>query len=220
MGVVRICRRCENSRVNDSELLASITAYFQQVANPPMADIAHFVARGKLRYLEPGECFCSLGQKSHEVAFIKTGIVRYFVTLPDGEEASKDFSVAGSFTLSFGSAAARLPAEVAIAAVVPTELVVWSYQLLLDLYASDMEWQKLGRRIAELLYIRKEQRELSFLLQDAPARYQRFCAQFGPYADRIPQYYIASYLGIRPQSLSRLRKTLSKKIIDGKELSN
>jgi CRP-like cAMP-binding protein len=94
---------------------------------------------------------------------------------------------------------------------VPTELVGWPYQLRLDLYASDMEWQKLGRRIAELLYIRKEQRELSFLLLDAPARYQRFCAQFGQQADRIPQYYIASYLGIRPQSLSRLRKTLSEK---------
>jgi CRP-like cAMP-binding protein len=194
--------------VTDSELVTSINAYFKQVANPPEADIARFVAQGKLRLLQPGSCFCSLGQKLHEVAFIKTGIVRYFVTLPNGEEASKDFSVAGTFTLSFGSAAARLPAQVAIAAVVPTELVVWPYQLLLDLYASDIEWQRLGRRIAEILYVRKEQRELSFLLLDAPTRYRRFCEQFGPYTDRIPQYYIASYLGIRPQSLSRLRKNI------------
>ncbi len=197
--------------MSDSVLLANITAYFKRVANPPEAQIAHFVRQGRPRFLDAGACFCSLGQKSHEVAFIKTGIVRYFVTLPDGEEASKDFSVAGSFTLSFGSAAARLPAQVAIAAVVPTELVVWPYELLLDLYASDIEWQKLGRRIAELLYVRKEQRELSFLLLDAPARYQKFHDQFGPYADRIPQYYIASYLGIRPPSLSRLRKQLVEK---------
>jgi CRP-like cAMP-binding protein len=199
--------------VTEPALLASITAYFRQIANPPWADIAHFVAQGKARSLVPGACFCSLGQKNHEVAFIKTGIVRYFVTLPNGDEASKDFSVAGSFTLSFGSAAARLPAQVAIAAVVPTELVVWPYQVLLDLYASDMEWQKLGRRIAEILYFRKEQRELSFLLLDAPTRYQKFLQQFAADADRIPQYYIASYLGIRPQSLSRLRKTLSEKTV-------
>jgi CRP-like cAMP-binding protein len=202
---------CDSRTVTDPALLASITAYFRQIANPPDSDIAQFAAQAKRRLLEPGECFCSLGQKMHEVAFIKTGIVRYFVTLPDGEEASKDFSVAGSFTLSFGSAAARLPAQVAIAAVVPTELVVWPYQLMLDLYASDIEWQKLGRRIAELLYVRKEQRELSFLLLDAPERYRRFREQFGPHADRIPQYYIASYLGIRPQSLSRLRKKLIEK---------
>ncbi len=194
--------------MTDAALVASITAYFKRVANPPEAQIEHFVGLGKHRSLEPGASFCSLGQKFHEVAFIQSGIVRYFVTLPDGEEASKDFSVAGGFTLSFGSAVAGRPAQVAIAAVVPTEVVVWPYQLLLDLYASDPEWQKLGRRIAELLYIRKEQRELSFLLLDAPARYRQFCEQFGPHADRIPQYYIASYLGIRPQSLSRLRKKL------------
>jgi CRP-like cAMP-binding protein len=179
------------------------------MANPPEADIARFVAQGKPRLLETGECFCSFGQKNHEVAFIRSGIVRYFVTLPDGEEASKDFSAAGSFTLSFGSAAARVPAQVAIAAVVPTELVVWPHQVLLDLYASDIEWQKLGRRVAEILYFRKEQRELSFLLLDAPTRYQKFLEQFVADADRIPQYYIASYLGIRPQSLSRLRKKLT-----------
>jgi CRP-like cAMP-binding protein len=178
------------------------------VADPPEGEIAHFVGQGKHRSLEPGACFCTLGQKNHEVAFIKTGIVRYFVTLPNGEEASKDFSVAGSFTVSFGSAVARLPAQVGIAAVVPTEIVVWPYPLLLDLYASNLEWQKLGRRIAELLYVRKEQRELSFLLFDAPARYRQFCEQFGPYAELIPQYHIASYLGIRPQSLSRLRNKL------------
>ncbi len=209
MGVVRICLRCASSHLTGPELVASITAYFRQVANPPDADIANFMAQGMVRSLETGACFCSLGQKNHELAYIKTGIVRYFVTLPDGEEASKDFSVAGSFTLSFGSTAARLPAQVAIAAVVPTEIVVWPYQLLLDLYASNQEWQKLGRRIAEMLYIRKEQRELSFLLLDAPARYRQFCKQFGSYADQIPQYYIASYLGIRPQSVSRLRKKLA-----------
>ncbi len=204
-------RLCDSGVVIDPTLVDSITAYFRRVANPPLAQIEHFVGQGKPRSLGAGECFCSLGQKNHEVAFIKTGIVRYFVTLPDGEEASKDFSVAGTFTLSFGSAAARLPAQVAIAAVVPTELVVWPYQQLLDLYASDIEWQKLGRRMAEVLYIRKEQRELSFLLLDAPERYRRFREQLGPFTDRIPQYYIASYLGIRPQSLSRLRKKLAEK---------
>ena len=194
--------------MNDPAILASITAFFQRVANPPAKEIAHFVAQGKVRGLESGASFCHLGQTQHEVAFIKTGIVRYFVTLPTGDEASKDFSAAGGFTLSFGSATAKLPAQVAIAAVMPTELVVWPYQLLQDLYASGLEWQKLGRRMAEILYIRKEQRELSFLLSDAPARYQRFLDQFGAHAEQIPQYYIASYLGIQPQSLSRIRKKL------------
>lgn len=195
--------------MNESDLSENVGAYFRRLADPPAADLVRLAAQGKHRSLDTGACFCSLGQKHHEVAFIKSGIVRYFVTLPDGEEATKDFSVAGTFTLSFGSAVARLPAQVGIAAVVPTELVVWPYQMMLDLYESNSEWQKLGRRIAELLYVRKEQRELSFLLLDAPDRYLKFREQFGPFMALIPQYYIASYLGIRPQSLSRLRKNLA-----------
>ncbi len=189
-----------------SELVNALTSYFQRLANPPVADIETLVARGTHRPLESGESFCRLGQRHHELAYIKSGIVRYYVTLPDGEEATKDFSFSGSFTLSFGSAAVQRPAQVAIAAVVATDLLVWPYQTLLDLYESHPEWQKVGRRVAEFLYVRKEQRELSFLLMDAKTRHKAMRGQFGPQIDLVPQYMLASYLGIRPQSLSRLRK--------------
>ena len=192
-----------------SELVRAVATYFQRLANPPMADIESFVKQGGLRRLVSGEDFCRLGQSRHELAYIKTGVVRYYVTLPDGDEATKDFSFSGSFTLSFGSAAVQRPAQVAIAAVVPTELVVWPYQVVLSLYESHPEWQKVGRRVAEFLYVRKEQRELSFLLMDAQARYKMMQEQFGPQIDSIPQYLLASYLGIRPQSLSRLHKQVA-----------
>jgi CRP-like cAMP-binding protein len=192
--------------VESSELVNALATYFQRLANPPKADIETLAKQGRHRLLEPGEAFCRLGQSHHELAYIKTGFVRYYVTLPDGEEATKDFSFSGSFTLSFGSAAVQRPAQVAIAAIVATELVVWPYQTLLDLYESHPQWQKVGRRVAEFLYVRKEQRELSFLLMDAQARYKLMREQFGPQIDLVPQYLLASYLGIRPQSLSRLRK--------------
>jgi CRP-like cAMP-binding protein len=195
--------------VGHAELVSAVAAYFLRLANPPMADIERLVNIGKHRGLDSSETFCRLGQSHHELAFIKSGALRYYVTLPDGEEATKDFSFAGTFALPFGSAAVRRPAQVAIAAIVPTQLVVWPYQSLLDLYESHSEWQKVGRRVAELLYVRKEQRELSFLLMDAQTRYQSMREQFGAQIDLVPQYLLASYLGIRPQSLSRLRKQAS-----------
>ncbi len=191
--------------MSPAQSVASIAAYLQRFANLPQADIERLVAQGRNRLLQAGESFCHQGQQTHEVGFIQTGIVRYLVTLPDGNESTKDFSFQGSFTLSFGSAAIQRPAQVAIAAVVRTEMLVWPYQVLLDLYESHIEWQKVGRRVAELLYVRKEQRELSFLLLDAEARYRQMRAQFGAQAEAIPQYFLASYLGLRPQSLSRLK---------------
>jgi CRP-like cAMP-binding protein len=195
--------------MSPAETIASIAAYIGRFAAVPAADIERFAAKGRSRALEPGDSFCRLGQEKHEVAFIQAGIVRYLVILPDGNESTKDFSFKGSFTLSFGSAALNRPAEVAIEAVVRTQLLVWPYQVLLDLYDSSMEWQKAGRRVAEFLYVRKEQRELAFLMLDAEARYRQMRAQFGAEADAIPQYFLASYLGIQPQSLSRLKKQIA-----------
>jgi CRP-like cAMP-binding protein len=195
--------------MNPALTVESIAAYLGHFAALPVADIERFVSQGRGRVLESGESFCRQGQPTHEVGFIQSGIVRYLVTLPDGNESTKDFGFKGSFTLSFGSAASQRPAQVAIAAVVCTELLVWPYQVLLDLYDSNIEWQKVGRRVAELLYVRKEQRELSFLLLDAEARYRQMRAQFGKQADAIPQYFLASYLGVRPQSLSRLKRRIA-----------
>ena len=120
-----------------------------------------------------------------QVAFIEEGMVRYFALTSDGTDSTKDFSLQGIFTLSIGSAALGRPAEVAIEAVEATQLVVWPYQILQDLYDTAIEWQKVGRRVAEFHYVRKEQRELSFLQQDTETRYRTFLAQFGTEAHAI-----------------------------------
>ena len=195
--------------MSHSETSQQIAAYLCRFANLRPPEIEAFVAKGRPRTLQAGESFCQLGQDRHEVAFIEEGIVRYFALTSDGTDSTKDFSLQGSFTLSFGSAALGRPAEVAIEAVVLTQLVVWPYQILLDLYDTGIEWQKVGRRVAEFLYVRKEQRELSFLQQDAETRYRTMLAQFGSQAHAILQYYLASYLGIQPQSLSRLKRRIA-----------
>lgn len=191
---------------DDTEVIAQ---YFGRFTSVPREDVESFVGKGRRRRLTAGEPFCVLGQRQHELGFIRDGILRYHVTLADGEDATKDFSFAGTFAVSFGSASMGRPAEVAISAVVATELRVWPYEALLALYESGPPWQRLGRRVAETLYVRKERRELSFLLEDAETRYRRLHEQLGQGIDTIPQYHLASYLGIRPQSLSRLRKRIA-----------
>jgi CRP-like cAMP-binding protein len=185
---------------------AEIEAYIARFATPPADQLADFVAAARPRTLGPGEPFCQPGQERHELAFIHEGIVRYYVILPDGDEATKDFSFAPSFTVSFGSAVAGRPAAVAIAAVTACRLNVWPYAAMRALHERHAQWQKLGRLLAEILYVRKERREVSFLLESAETRYRKALRAFPAEIALIPQYYLASYLGIRPQSLSRLRK--------------
>jgi CRP-like cAMP-binding protein len=174
-------------------------------ADPPSDEITVLIAAGRPRALRSGEDFCRIGQEKHEVAFIHEGILRYYLILPDGEDATKDFSFPGGFAVSYGSAVMNVPAEVGVAAVTPCRLTAWPYSAFAALYGRHPEWERFGRRIAEMLYVRKERREISLLTESAEQRRLAMLRAF-PHAAEIPQHFLASYLGIRPQSLSRLKK--------------
>lgn len=66
-------------------------------------------------------------------------------------------------------------------------------------------WLLLARRFAKNLYVRKMQREFEMLTLSAAERYTRFCQDQPALAARLPQHLVASYLGVTPVHLSRLR---------------
>jgi CRP-like cAMP-binding protein len=186
----------------------NIADAIRRFADPPADEIAALVAAGRPCALKSGEDFCHIGQEKHEVAFIHEGVLRYYLILPDGEDATKDFSFAGGFAVSYGSAVMSEAAAVGVAAVTPCKLTVWRYSAFTALYGRHSEWERFGRRIAEMLYVRKEKREISLLTESADERRLAMLRAF-PQAAEIPQHFLASYLGIRPQSLSRLKKNRS-----------
>jgi CRP-like cAMP-binding protein len=186
---------------------AEIRAFLRAVGTPPDEQLDEFVGRGRRTLLGKGDFFARLGDAEHRLGFIHSGIVRYHVVGPDnGEDVTKDFGFARSFTVSYGSAVRGQPARVAISAVEDCVLTVWPWGAFTGLLDQHIEWQKMGRRFAESLYVRKENRELAFLLQDARARYDAALADFPPDVARVPQHLLASYLGIAPESLSRLKR--------------
>lgn len=77
--------------------------------------------------------------------------------------------------------------------------------------ASDdiIKWQKLGRQLAEFLYLRKEDREIAFLTQTAEQRYAALADEFPAQIGTVPQHHLASYLGLTPESLSRLKARMA-----------
>ena len=71
---------------------------------------------------------------------------------------------------------------------------------------NDIRWYKFAFKLMESIYVMKELRERSFLLDDAATRYKEFQAYYADIEDQIKLYYVASYLGITPETLSRIRK--------------
>ncbi len=151
-----------------------------------------------------------LGDTEHPLFFVHSGAIRYMLIVPEtGDDVTKDFSFAPTFALSFGSAVSGQPARVGIAAVADCIVSRWPFARLTALYAQDAEWQKLGRLLAEQLYVRKEDREITFLTQTPEQRYAALSQTFPAMITQVPQRHLASYLGITPESLSRLKARMA-----------
>jgi CRP/FNR family transcriptional regulator, anaerobic regulatory protein len=189
-----------------------IVKYITRFASPPADQVRDFAAAARTSLIAKGGFLVELGDTVHPLYFVHSGAVRYMLIVPEtGEDVTKDFSFAPTFAASFGSAVSGQPARVAIAATMDCVVSSWPLQRLTALYDADPQWQKLGRKLAEWLYVRKEDREIAFLTQTAEQRYAALTQTFPGMIDQVPQRHLASYLGITPESLSRLKARLAKR---------
>ncbi|OMP75269.1 MULTISPECIES: Crp/Fnr family transcriptional regulator [unclassified Chitinophaga] len=147
------------------------------------------------------------GQICRRVVFIEKGIVRYYLR-NNGEEQTFYFNKEGEWVCDYPSFLPKIPAITNIQALETTTAWVISYDDLQKFYQQVPQGERFGRLAIEQVYINAVA-QLSSLYNDKPqARYQKFVQTYFDIAQRIPQYYIASYVGVKPQSLSRIRKRL------------
>lgn len=158
------------------------------------------------REIKKNELLLSQGQVAHRIAFISKGCFRMFHVV-NGEERCKDFQTEGQFTGSLYSFVSHKPALFSVAAVEKSEILEITRDQLNYLYDRYKVWERFGRLYTEQIFLYKEQREAALLNELAPYRYSNFLKDHPHWAQRIPLKYIASYLGIKPESLSRIRKS-------------
>jgi CRP-like cAMP-binding protein len=159
------------------------------------------------RFLRKGEYLSRAGEVCHYVSFINRGSLRVFMHVND-QEVSKHFFFEHEYASDYTSFLTRTPGLLNIKALDDVELMELNYEKVQMLYESFPVWQKYGRLIAEKLYIQVASRTQELLLRTPEEMYIRLIEQQSPIISRIPQHYIASYLGIKPESLSRIRKRI------------
>ncbi len=161
--------------------------------------------------LKKGDYFLKAGQFANEIAFIYKGILRTYVTLEDGvTEATNNFAFENMICSSAASLIEKSPSFESIQAVEATQLLVISSEDLEYLYQKYHRCERLGRIFVEQLLVEQDYRLRWFIEKNAQQRYESFLAHFANYHQRIPKYLVASYLGITPESLSRLRQQYKK----------
>ncbi len=171
----------------------------------PISEWLRILPMLQWRSLKKGEYFFRQDEEVHEIGFVIKGLLYNYYLDPNGKDFVKYFISENNFVACYSSLIQKRPAKYSCRTIEPTTLVTMPYKCLRDLYESHPVWDRIGRLNAEKLYIEKESREQYFLMADAHTRYNGFIKERPDLLQRVPQYLIASYIGISPISLSRLR---------------
>ena len=129
----------------------------------------------------------------------------------NGKKIIDEFSLDKEFITDYISFLTNSPAEKDVKCLENTELLVIDYDDLQKLYAQNQVFERVGRLMAEALFMNWHQKAKSLMLDDAEARYIKLITKRPNLPQRIPQYLIASYLNVKPETLSRIRKKIASK---------
>ena len=183
--------------------------FFRDLADIPETEIAKAMKIFQPTSVRKGEFLQRAGEVPRTLGFIVSGVIRLFFLTPDGDEITRSFRVEKSFVSSYSALLLGEPSRLFLQALEPTFLLVTPYSAYQELTAEHLCWQIMDRKFAQQLFIRQEQRECELLLDDATTRYLKFRAEYPGLEERVKQHHIASYLGITPVTLSRIRAQLS-----------
>lgn len=144
------------------------------------------------------------------LGIVNAGSMRSFVR--NGEqEFNNDFYFENDFVSAYNSFLTRRPNGCNIQALTDTEVCFLSYNQLNALLHEDAGWMKLGKYVSDTFYIRKCERETSLLKNSAAERLALLLDDYPGIEQRVSQYHIASYLGIKPETLSRIKSAKHRK---------
>lgn len=186
----------------------SFAHYLRTTADVPAAEWAFLAPHLRAHTLAKHDAWLPAGQVARHLAFVETGVLRSYLNT-EAREITNGFFLAGSVAGAFTSLLTRQPSAWSLHALAPTQLVSLPYDLLPALMARHACWQHWSRQLLEEQFLAKCRRETAFLRVAAAERYQALRRQHPDLEQQVAQRHLASYLGITPETLSRLRAAAS-----------
>lgn len=190
------------------EQLSQVIKQMIEISDKELED---FLSRCKVKQYKRQEILSSPEQIPNEIFFINKGLIRVIVTDNNGTEHSLHFALENQFIADYSAFMLKEPAlytlqteEETEVTVLPRTAVDWGYNNL-------KQGDRLGRLIAEFYFIYQDNRLKNLYARTPKERYDTITDIFPNIHNRVPQHMIASYLGISPVHLSRLKKAGLKK---------
>jgi CRP-like cAMP-binding protein len=162
------------------------------------------------RRIDRGGFYLVAGSITDRFAFVTQGLFRFSYSDENGKDYTAFFAGEGCFIPSFASVSMGIASRFSVEALEESEVAELPFRKLKELEEFSPAARKITRQFLLKALLAKEKREASLILDDAETRYRDFLEEFAPLENRLRLHHIASYLGISPVSLSRIRKKMGR----------
>ncbi len=164
----------------------------------------------RVREIPRGHILYRCGEVPASFAFVYRGLFRVYVTDDKGNEYNKNFFDEGKYPGAMTALLTDSPSTASIEALEDATIITIAFKPYRELLAESNDLKMYHIRYLEQNWLlAKDAREIEIVQRDATQRYLHFMDEHGSIATRIPQYHVASHLGITPTQLSRIRKSLA-----------
>jgi CRP-like cAMP-binding protein len=167
----------------------------------------------KIKYFKKGDIIHNIGDVSSKIMFVNSGLARTFILDENGKDNTwaihfndKNSYITNLFIGDYESFINQTPSKLAIDALEDCEVVVIDYEDLEFLYDNTKIGNKFGRLINQEAYTYLHNSIIIRQTKTAKERFENFINETPYLLEKVPQYHIATFLGITPQHLSRLKK--------------
>jgi CRP/FNR family transcriptional regulator, anaerobic regulatory protein len=193
-------------------MLSQIKAYYKSLIPKMTEEEWEFIASMmKVVNIHKGDFIIKEGQVCNQVSYINSGLVRIY-NIVDGRENIQGFAIENEYIAEYASFLTRRPSILFMDMIEDGQLINLTYDNIQKSYEQVPSFERLGRKIAEQLFIEFNDHNVVLHSLTPEQRYMALIDKESQLLKRIPQYMLASYLGITPEHLSRIRKKITIKV--------
>lgn len=179
----------------------------RQMINVSEDELNNFLSGAITKTFKRQETISRPDSIPNEIFFIDKGIIRVLITDNEGNDHTIHFALENQFIADYSNFIQKQPSIYSLQTLEETQVVVLPRSAIEWGYKNLKEGQKMGRLIAEYYFIYQDDRIKNLYIRTPKERYDNITDVFQNIHSRVPQHMIASYLGITPIHLSRLKKT-------------
>ena len=182
--------------------------YILQFGNLNQQQTDFISKKAKALNLSKDEYYWEAGKPIKQIGFVTEGVLRVYYYTNKGDENTRYFVDENHLILDGSTTAANyIPSEY-LQAITDCKLILFSKKDWKEISDTIIGWDNIIQKIIAKNHTEKLERRSPLVSQDATTRYLEFMVSFPMLANRFPLSYIASYLGVTQQSLSRIRKKI------------